>query len=146
MGCPEGFSLDSVRCRQHVTKTYKECKRKQGTNQKGFTICARKIEEDGKCDCVGKFSNFMGGQHTYIQHVDAKGGKWGYGFADRTGPEQAFDPDECRSCKKTSDKTDEEVKECIKNSQPTAPYSPTGYNCKAWAEEAAAKCGLDCES
>jgi len=43
--------------------------------------------------------------------------------------------------------TDDEIKDCIKNNPPTANYESWGrkrYNCKDWAVEAAANCGLNC--
>lgn len=108
------------------------------------------------------FANAIGGEHAYMQHVDDDGNKWGYGFGEPgTAPEKHFDPNSCKPCKKTggalkhgtgsgktgSAATDDEIKDCIKNHPPSKDYKAWGknrYNCKDWAEEAAANCGLDC--
>ena len=126
---------------------------------KGFAICQRDMQEDGKCDCTTKIGNLFGGEHAYLQYVDNEGNKWGRGFAGSgTTPERHFGPSSCRSCKKTGSllkygtgtgrpadsATDEDIKDCIKQSPPSKPYKWYGYNCQSWALEAAKNCGLDC--
>jgi hypothetical protein len=129
---------------------------------RGFALCQRDIEKDGSCDCPAIFANAIGGEHAYMQHVDDEGNKWGYGFGEPgTAPETHFDPNSCKACKKTggtlkhgsgsgksgSAATDDEIKDCIKDHPPSKDYEAWGknrYNCKDWAKEAAANCGLDC--
>jgi RHS repeat-associated protein len=129
---------------------------------KGFALCQRNIQKDGSCDCPAIFANAIGGEHAYMQYVDDEGNKWGYGFGEPgTAPEKHFDPNSCKPCKKTggtlkhgsgsgkagSGATDDEIKDCIKYHPPSKDYKAWGknrYNCKDWAEEAAANCGLDC--
>jgi len=129
---------------------------------KGFALCQRDIQKDGICDCPAIFANALGGEHAYMQYVDDEGNKWGYGFG-KAGvvPEKHFDPNRCKPCKKTGGAlkhgsgsgkaslaaTDDEIKDCIKNHPPSKDYKAWGknrYNCKDWAKEAAANCGLDC--
>jgi RHS repeat-associated protein len=129
---------------------------------KGFALCQRNIQKDGSCDCPAIFANAIGGEHAYMQYVDDEGNKWGYGFGKPgTAPEKHFDPNSCKPCNKTggtlkhgsgsgkagSGATDDEIKDCIKNHPPSKDYKAWGknrYNCKDWAKEAAANCGLDC--
>jgi RHS repeat-associated protein len=129
---------------------------------RGFALCQRDIEKDGSCDCPAIFTNAIGGEHAYMQHVDDEGNKWGYGFGEPgTAPETHFDPNGCKTCNKTGGTlkhgsgsgksgnaaTDDEIKDCIKDHPPSKDYEAWGknrYNCKDWAKEAAANCGLDC--
>jgi hypothetical protein len=121
----------------------------------GFSICQRDLQETSPIDAIG---NACGGEHTYVQYDGGKGDLWGWGFGGGgTAPELHFHPSSCTPCrqtgtlgagsgkgKPTANATPCEIKDCLKNSQPTAPYRWYGYNCKSWANEAAKNCGLDC--
>ena len=130
----------------------------------GFSLCQRNIQKDGSCDCPASVANALGGQHTYVQYVSqpevGPPWLWGYGFSGPAGTksELHFNPSSCKSCKKSSGSlkfgsgagksgssaSDLEIRDCIEKSKPTAPYDKFGYNCKAWAKQAASNCGLDC--
>jgi len=113
---------------------------------KGFSICQRDIEKNGDCgDCVISFANSLGGEHSYFQHINEDEDIWGWANGP-TKPEQKFNPNDCITCKKKdSGSTDEQIKNCIMNKEPSKPYDKFGYNCLSWAKEAAEACGLDCE-
>jgi uncharacterized protein RhaS with RHS repeats len=137
----------------------------------GFKICKREIQGGGKGDnFVAGFANACGGEHTYLQYgpVDENGDPiqgtdgWGIGGGSAgTLPlnEQHFKPNFCNRLSKCGDcikygkgagksgssATDDEIKDCITNTPMSKPYKALGYNCQAWAEEAAASCGL-CKS
>ena len=124
---------------------------------KGFAICQRDINPT---DWMDDLANKCGGQHCYVQHIDERGNLWGYGFYQGgVVQEKAFNPSRCKTCTRSTsvlqhggsagklgtDATDEEVKDCIKNVPPARAYHWTSYNCKAWAQEAAKKCALNCK-
>jgi len=115
----------------------------------GFSICQRDIQKDCALDCVTGFANLVGGEHSYVGYVDSDGHEWGWGFGQPgTAEELHFKPNSCKPCKKTGDavnKTDAEIRDCIAAVPPSKPYARLGYNCHAWAEEAAKKCGLECK-
>ena len=141
-------------------------KPKPPVNAPGFAICQRNIKYDD-CNfqnCIGNAlawgANQIGGQHAYVQYIDPDGNKWGYGFAKPgVAPEKAFKPNSCKTCTITSGTlsngsgkgkpantaTVAEIQDCIKNHKPTKPYKALGYNCNAWAGQAAKACGLDCK-
>jgi RHS repeat-associated protein len=126
----------------------------------GFFMCQRNIGVDGYSDIAGRVGNCCGGMHTYLEYDDGSGGQWGWGFngGTTTVSEQHFGGN-CTSCKPTSGKlqagsgqgtaaneaTAAQIQDCIKSVKPSKPYSWYGYNCKAWAQEAAGKCGLSCK-
>lgn len=128
---------------------------------KGFSICQRDLAKDGSCDCGASVGNAFGGEHTYLQFVDPDGNNWGYGWGGahtKPGPEGHFHPNSCKACSKGAGSlqygsgsgkagntaSDADIKDCITKVPPSKDYSKFGYNCKSWAKEAAAKCGLDC--
>ena len=124
----------------------------------GFSLCQRDLQKDGNFDFPTMIGNALGGEHSYLQHVDSEGNKWGWGFGTGgTASEKHFDPNSCKPCKKTGSlkfgsgagkpadtATDAEIQDCIKINPPTKPYSKFKYNCKDWGKEAAKNCGLDC--
>jgi hypothetical protein len=131
------------------------------TGPQGFAICQRDIKKEKCCDISVMAANCCGGEHTYLQYKDQNGNLWGYGWggAPKPASEGAFRPNSCTACKKTSgtlaygsgagksgdSASDVEIQDCIKQVKPSKPYNPLGYNCKAWALEAASKCGLSCK-
>ena len=134
----------------------------------GFKICRRDIQGGNCCDdLAAAIGNCCGGAHTYIQFggVDANGnplpGTWGLGIGGGSAgtlplPELHFHPDSCfdlTACnaplkygkgagKIGAKATDDEIKDCLSKVPMSKPYGMTSYNCKDWAEEAAAACGL----
>jgi RHS repeat-associated protein len=124
----------------------------------GFSFCQRDLQADGNFDFPTIIGNMLGGEHSYLQHVDSEGKKWGWGFGIG-GPtyEIRFDPNSCKPCKKAGSlkfgigagkpadtATDAEIQDCITKNPPTKPYSAFKYNCNDWGKEAAKNCGLDC--
>ena len=134
----------------------------------GFKICRRDIQGGNCCDdAVAIVGNCCGGAHTYLQYgaVDANGnplpGTQGFGIGGGGSgtlplPEQHFDPDTCSDLTKGNgvlqygsgagksglNATDAEIIDCISKVPMSQSYGMTTYNCKDWAEEAAAACGM----
>jgi hypothetical protein len=127
-----------------------------------FSICQRDIIER---DCKDKCVNALGGQHQYVEYKHAGPvigplQTEGWGFARTTAAERAFNPNKCDSCRRVPnnlqfgsgqgrngfDATDEEIWDCVKNAPPSQAYDWLDYNCKNWASEATARCGIDCST
>ena len=120
----------------------------------GFSLCQRDLQKDSSCDCPTMVGNALGGEHSYLQHVDSEGNRWGWGFGrGGTVEELHFDPNSCKPCRRSgtlpggksaANASVEEIEDCIKNTKPSDSYGTFRYNCRDWAKEAAKKCGLDC--
>jgi len=134
----------------------------------GFKLCARQIQGGDCCDNIAAgIANCCGGAHTYIQYggVDPNGNPlpgtqgWGIGGGNAGNtpiPELKFHPDVCSELKRGGcilkygkgagksglQATDAEIIDCISKTPMSKDYGMTTYNCKDWAKEAAAACGL----
>jgi RHS repeat-associated protein len=123
-----------------------------------FSVCSRKVQ--GYCP-----ANDCGQWHAYMQYAPPSPevgppyvGGWGSHGPGGTGPDGGADPKDCGrkfnrktwdtlqngsgKGKKSSDATEAEIWDCIKNTPPKK-YDPILYNCLDYVLDAASQCGLE---